>query len=65
MKAIRTCPYHPQTDGLNGGEVQAMLRKVAGNEGKKWDKLLPYILFAYREVRQASTGFSPFELLYG
>lgn len=42
-----------------------MLRKVAGNEGKEWDKLLPYILFAYREVRQASTGFSLFELLYG
>ena len=27
--------------------------------------LLPYLLFAYREVPQASTGFSPFELLYG
>ena len=23
-----------------------------------WDKLLPYLLFAYREVPQASTGFS-------
>ena len=33
--------------------------------GKDWDKLLPYLLFAYREVLQASTGFSPFELLYG
>ena len=30
-----------------------------------WDKLLPYLLFAYREVPQSSTGFSPFELLYG
>lgn len=27
--------------------------------------LLPYLLFAYREVPQATTGFSPFELLYG
>ena len=27
--------------------------------------MLPYVLFAYREVPQASTGFSPFELLYG
>lgn len=26
---------------------------------------MPYLLFAYREVPQASTGFSPFELLYG
>ena len=27
--------------------------------------MLPYLLFVYREVLQASTGFSPFELLYG
>ena len=27
--------------------------------------MLPYLLFAYREVPQESTGFSPFELLYG
>lgn len=33
--------------------------------GKDWDKWLPFLLFAYREVPQASTGFSPSELLYG
>ena len=27
--------------------------------------MLPYLLFAYREVPQASTCFLPFELLYG
>ena len=27
--------------------------------------MLANLLFAYREVTQASTGFSPFELLYG
>ena len=32
---------------------------------KFWDKMLPYLLFAYWEVPQASTGFSPFELLCG
>ena len=42
-----------------------MLRKHATKEGKDWDRLLPYVLFAYREVPQASIGFSPFELLYG
>ena len=42
-----------------------MLKKVTLSEGRDWDELLPYILFAYREVPQASTGFSPFELLYG
>ena len=45
-----------------------MLRKSIGKESKTekdWDVLLPYLLFAYREVPQSSTGFSPFELLYG
>lgn len=34
-------------------------------DGRDWDRLIPYVLFAYREVLQTSTGFSPFELLYG
>ena len=41
-----------------------MLRKAAREEGKDWDNVIPYLLFAYREAPQASTGFSPFELLY-
>ena len=32
---------------------------------KDWDEYLPYLLFAYREVPQETTGFSPFDLLYG
>ena len=68
IKPIRTTPYHPQTDGLVerfNHTLKSMLRKTATTEGKNWDDLLPYLLFAYREVPQASTGFSPFELLYG
>lgn len=34
-------------------------------KGRTGTKLLPYLLFAYREVPQDSTGYSPFELLYG
>ena len=41
-----------------------MLWKFVSTTGKDWYKYLPYILFAYREVPQASMGFSPFELLY-
>ena len=68
IRPIRTTPYHPQTDGLVkrfNHTLKSMLRKTANKDGKDWDELLPYLLFAYREVPQASTGFSPFELLYG
>ena len=68
VRPIRTTPYHPQTDGLVerfNQTLKAMLRKVAVQEGKDWDLLIPYVLFTYREVPQCSTGFSPFELLYG
>jgi len=65
---IRTSPYHPQTDGLVerfNRTLKSLLRKLVNKEGRDWDRLLPYILFAYREVPHDTTGFSPFELLYG
>ena len=68
IQPIKTSPYHPQTDGLVerfNQTLKAMLRKTVWKEGKDWDKWLPYLLFAYREVPQSSTGFSPFELVYG
>ena len=36
-----------------------MFHKAVIGGGKDWDKKLPYLLFAYREVPQASTGFHP------
>ena len=42
-----------------------MLQIFAQDEPGKWDELIPYLLFAYREVPQETTGFSPFEMLYG
>ena len=68
IQRIRTTPYHPQTDGLVegfNGTLKMMLRKFVSSNQKDWDEFLPYLLFTYREVPQKSTGFSPFELLYG
>ena len=42
-----------------------MLRRLCIEQPKQWYRFINLLLFAYREVPQASTGFSPFELLYG
>ncbi|XP_063788599.1 uncharacterized protein LOC134943977 [Pseudophryne corroboree] len=68
VRQLRTAPYHPQTNGLCerfNGTLKQMLRAFVTSEGGDWERYLPHLLFAYREVPQESTGFSPFELLYG
>ena len=44
IHAIRTSPYHPQTDGMVerfNQTLKAVLRKTIDEEGKDWDKLIP------------------------
>ncbi|KAL1259056.1 hypothetical protein QQF64_009633 [Cirrhinus molitorella] len=68
VKQLRTTVYHPQTDGLVerfNQTLKQMLRRVAAEDRRDWDLMLPYVLFGIREVPQASTGFTPFELLFG
>ncbi|CAM4532736.1 unnamed protein product [Lepidochelys kempii] len=60
--------YHPQSNGLVerfNGTLKMMLKTFMNQHPQDWDKYLPHVLFAYREVPQESAGFSPFELLYG
>jgi len=67
IKKIRATPYHPQTDRLVerfNSTLKGMPRKFVSHNQKDWDEYLPYLLFAYREVLQETTGFSPFDLLY-
>lgn len=68
IKGIKTTLYHPQSEGLVecfNQSLKNMLRKFVTETGLDWDQWLPYLLFDYCEVPQASTGFSPFELFYG
>ncbi|CAM5119864.1 unnamed protein product [Eretmochelys imbricata] len=68
VKQLKTAPYHPQASGLVerfNGTLKSMLEKYTKKRGQNWDKLLPFLLYAYREVPQDSTGLSQFDLLYG
>lgn len=68
IKQLTTTPYHPMCNGLVegfNGTLKRMLKRLAAERVKDWDRYLTAVLFAYREVPQDSTHFSPFELLYG
>ena len=68
LQQLTTTPYHPMCNGLVE-RFHAMLKRVlltmCAERPNDWDKYLPALLFAVREIPQESLGFSPFELLYG
>ena len=68
VRQVYSSPYNPKCQGLvekGNGVLKGMLKNVCEERPVDWDRYIPAVLFAYREVPQASTGFSPFELLYG
>ena len=64
-----TCTtYHPQCNGLVekfNGTLKTVLRKMCEEQPTQWDRYISPLLFAYREEKQESLGFSPFEIIYG
>ena len=68
IKHTFSTAYHPMGNGLVENcnkTLKSMLKKMASEVPRDWDRYLTPLLFAVRDVPQASTGFSPFELLYG
>ena len=68
LQQLTTSAFHAQCNGLverSHETLKQMLRRMCAERPKDWDRYLPALLFAVREVPQESLGFSPFELLYG
>ena len=52
VKRVRTSPYHPQSDGAIErwhACLKGMMKRAEINL-KNWDRLLKYLLFAYRDT---------------
>ena len=68
LQQLTTIPYRPYSKGPVE-KIHAMLKQVlltmCAERPIDWDKYLPALLFAVREIPQESFWFSPFELLYG
>lgn len=60
--------YHPESQGALERwhhTLKSMLRKYCFESGNTWDEGLPYVLFAIRDAKHESLGFSPAELVFG
>jgi len=68
IQRVTSSPYHPQCNGVVerfNGTLKSMLKKLCVERPTDWDRYVEAVLFAYREVKQDTLGFSPLELLYG
>ena len=64
----KSTAYHPQTNGLTerfNRTLGDMLTMYVASDHSNWDTVLPFVTYAYNTATQATTGFSPFFLLYG
>lgn len=60
--------HHPQSDGQSEREIQTLITALRGYVnamGNDWDEYLPALELAFNSKVQASTGASPFSLVYG
>ena len=63
-----TTSHRPQSNGLverGNRSLQAILRSYVNEHRNDWDDYLPAALCAYRTTPHASTGLSPFKMVYG
>ena len=64
---IKTTPYHPQGNGLTERTNQTLkniILRIIQKE-QDWDLALDSALYGIRTMKQDSTQYSPFELVYG
>ena len=64
----KSSPYHPQTNGqaeVTNHELENILTKIVHLHCRDWTNRLQEVVWAYRTTWKTTTGFTPFELLYG
>jgi len=63
-----TTPYHPQENGQvesSNKIIEAILTKTVASHRRDWAARLPEALWAYRTMWRSTTGYSPYQLVFG
>ena len=63
-----TTPYYPEGQGMveqGHAPLKAALVKLAGESGKNCCKFIPLVLFSDRISTKRTTGYSPYEIIFG
>ena len=68
IKHRTSTPYHPQANGhveVTNRVLEEILTKVVSNNRKDWADCLVEATWAYNTTWKTTTGFTPYELVYG
>lgn len=68
IKNITSTPYHPQANGqveVANRELEGIFTKVVSSSRKDWEDRLVEAIYAYNTPWKTTTGFTPYELVYG
>ena len=68
IKHKASAPYHPQANGqveVTNRALEEILTKVVSSSRKDWVDRLVEATWAYNTTWKTTTGFIPYELVYG